>query len=238
MYAFNAAACLAASLLAAVAGGDRVSREEREAQAEKAALVKAEGDALIASAGANALFANETRDGAILIRHKPSNFQCLFNPGVRNVLAVTDRAASSIGCDGPSMMFHVSYAIERAKPEETLESAFENAVGTVKARWPDAMNVKVEPDSGQELLNQIAAKTPPSETSWFLAKEDSGWAFSRVSVSKVGDWIVTMRASGPVEAQAQSETLTEMLWLTRLMVMTDPKLGGKPVAQRSGQAGR
>ena len=79
----------------------------------------------------------------------------------------------------------------------------------------------------------------PSKTSWFLAKNGESWAFTRVSVAKVGDWLVTMRAAGPVESQDAAESLTEMLWLTRLMVMVDPALGPKPlVAAQGGQKKR
>lgn len=233
----NLAACLAALLLAA-GPGKHMSKAEQNEKAERAASVRAEADALIDASGSRDLFTNETKDGAILIRHKGSNFQCLFNPGGRNELVVTlgERPrGEDIICDGPAMLFHMSYFITRARSGETLDSSFDDAVDTVKARWPDAMTVKVKKDPNQEVLDKIAEQAPPSRTSWYLAKTEGSWVFSRVSVSKVGDWIVTMRASGPVDAQAPAESLTEMLWLTRLMVMVDPKLGGKPVVASAGQ---
>ncbi len=232
------AACLAALLLAA--GPGKLSKAEQAEKAERAAAVKAEADALIAASGAVDLFSNETKDGAILIRHKGSNFQCLFNPGGRNELVVTlgERPrGEDITCDGPAMLFHMSYFITRARAGETLDSSFDDAVDTIKARWPDALAVKVKKDPNQEVLDKIAEQAPPSKTSWYLARSNDSWVFSRVSVSKVGDWIITMRASGPVDAQAPAESLTEMLWLTRLMVMVDPKLGGKPVVASAGQKG-
>ena len=201
---------------------------------------RAEGEKLIAGAGAPDLFLNETRDGAILIRHKASNFQCLFNPGGENALLVaTDEPrGDEIGCDGPTMLFHTTYFIKRAGDEDSLDASYEHAVEEVKARWPKAMNIKVAPDANQEVLTKLAETAPPSKTSWFLAKNGESWAFTRVSVARVGEWLVTMRAAGPVESQDAAESLTEMLWLTRLMVMVDPALGPKPVVAEGGQKKR
>ena len=190
-----------------------------------------EAEKLISSAGRPELFLNETRDGAILIRHKASNFQCLFNPGGENALMVEAPRGDEIGCDGPTMLFHTTYFIKRAGQEDSLDASYEHAVEEVKARWPKAMNIKVAPDANQEVLAKLAETAPPSKTSWFLARNGESWAFTRVSVAKVGDWLVTMRAAGPVESQDAAESLTEMLWLTRLMVMVDPALAPKPVAE-------
>ena len=197
-----------------------------------------EGERLIASAGAPDLFLNETRDGAILIRHKASNFQCLFNPGGENALMVDEPHGDEIGCDGPTMLFHTTYFIKRARNHDTMDATYEHAIGEVKARWPEGMDIKVAPDAHQEVLAKLAETAPPSKTSWYLAKTRGSWVFTRVSVAKVGDWMVTMRAAGPVESQDAAESLTEMLWLTRLMVMVDPALGPKPVVAEGGQKKR
>jgi hypothetical protein len=198
-----------------------------------------EAEKLIGSIGGQDLFANETRDGAILIRHRASNFQCLFNPGSPNSLLVTTTAprGEEVGCDGPTMDFQTTYFITRAGPGDTLDSQFKEAVGEVKARWPKAMTIKVAEEPGQDLLAKLAASAPPNKTTWLLAKTDEGWAFTRVSVAKAGEWLITMRAAGPVEVQDSAESLTEMLWLTRLMVMVDPTLASKPLAQ-AGQKKR
>ena len=100
-----------------------------------------EGEKLIAVTGAPDLFLNETRDGAILIRHKASNFQCLFNPGGENALMVDEPHGDEIGCDGPTMLFHTTYFIKRAGQEDSLDASYEHAVEEVKARWPKAMNI-------------------------------------------------------------------------------------------------
>lgn len=201
-----------------------------------------EAEKLIRTVGGQDLFVNETRDGAILIRHKASNFQCLFNPGSPNALLVTTgtpKRGDEVGCDGPTMQFQTTYFITRAGAADTLDSQFNEAVNEVKARWPRAMTFKVAEEPGQEVLAKLAASAPPNKTTWFLAKTESGgWAFTRISVAKAGDWLITMRAAGPVEAQDSAESLTEMLWLTRLMVMTDPSLGGKPKVAQAGQKRR
>jgi hypothetical protein len=192
-----------------------------------------EGDKLIATAGAPDLFLNETRDGAILIRHRASNFQCLFSPGAENALLVPSDAprGDDIGGDGPTTgLFQTTYFIKRAGSADTLDTAMKSAVDEVKGRWPDAMTIRVGKDPNQEVLSQLAVNAPPSKTQWFLARNGESWAFTRISVARVGDWMITMRAAGPVESQDAAESLSEMLWITRLMVMTDPSLAPKPLA--------
>lgn len=196
-------------------------------------IARQEGDKLIATARAPDLFLNETRDGAILIRHKASNFQCLFSPGAENALLVPSDAprGDDIGCDGPTTgLFQTTYFIKRAGTGDTLDTAMKTAVDEVKGRWPDAMTIRVGKDPNQEVLSKLAVNAPPSKTQWFLARNGESWAFTRISVARVGDWMITMRAAGPVESQDAAESLSEMLWITRLMVMTDPSLAPKPVA--------
>ena len=233
----------AASALAALFMGSAADAKPAPPSSPKPVneAARAEGEKLISAAGAPDLFLNETRDGAILIRHKASNFQCLFNPGGENALMVTTAGAlrgDEIGCDGPTMLFQTTYFIKRASTADTLDASYEHAVADVKARWPKAMNIKVAKDANQEVLAKLAETAPPSKTTWFLAKNGTDWAFTRVSVAKVGDWMVTMRAAGPVESQDAAESLTEMLWLTRLMVMVDPALGPKPLVAQAGQKKR
>jgi hypothetical protein len=196
-------------------------------------VARQEGDKLIATAGAPDLFLNETRDGAILIRHKASNFQCLFSPGAENALLVPSDAprGDDIGCDGPTTgLFQTTYFIKRAAAADTLDTAMKSAVDEVKGRWPDAMTIHVGKDPNQEVLSKLAVNAPPSKTQWFLARNGESWAFTRISVARVGDWMITMRAAGPVESQDAAESLSEMLWITRLMVMTDPSLAPTPLA--------
>lgn len=232
----HAAAALAAFVMGADDADAKPSTPAPPKPVNEAARL--EGEKLIAVTGAPDLFLNETRDGAILIRHKASNFQCLFNPGGENALMLTTGVprGDEIGCDGPTMLFQTTYFIKRAGTDEGVDAAYDEAVKEVKARWPEAMRFNVAKDANQEVLTKLAETAPPSKTSWFLARNGESWAFTRVSVAKVGDWMVTMRAAGPVESQDAAESLTEMLWLTRLMVMVDPALGPKPlVAQKGGQ---
>jgi hypothetical protein len=231
----------AAALAALVMGADAEAKPSIQPPPKPVnEAARLEGEKLITAAGAPDLFINETRDGAILIRHKASNFQCLFNPGGENALMVTTSVprGDEIGCDGPTMLFQTTYFIKRASAEKGLDAAYQEAVGEVKARWPNAMTLKVAKDANQEVLAKLAETAPPSKTSWFLARNGDSWAFTRVSVARVGDWLVTMRAAGPVESQDAAESLTEMLWLTRLMVMVDPALGPKPQVAQAGQKKR
>ncbi|HYG26311.1 MAG TPA: hypothetical protein VD906_05345 [Caulobacteraceae bacterium] len=232
----------AAALLALCVGGLAHAKPATKPVAKPVnEATRLEADKLIAATAAPDLFLNETRDGAILIRHKASNFQCLFTPGEANSLMVPAEAprGAEIGCDGPAMLFHTTYFIERVDAGETLDKRFAEALDAVKTRWPNALKIKVVGDTNQDVLTKLAASAPPSRTGWYVAMNDNGSAFTRVSVARVGDWLVTMRAAGPLESQKSAESLTEMLWLTRLMVMTDPALGPKPiVAAQGGQKKR
>lgn len=229
------ARCAAAVLVLAI-GGIAHAKPTKPAPKPINEAARQEGDKLISATAAPDLFINETRDGAILIRHKASNFQCLFTPGEANSLLLATNAprGDEVGCDGPAMLFQATYFITRAGEGQTLDKEFTAAVDEVKARWPNAIKIKVINDANQEVLTKLAATAPASRTGWYIAKNDGGSAFTRVSVARVGDWLITMRAAGPLESQKSAESLTEMLWLTRLMVMTDPALGPKPVVAAQG----
>lgn len=230
------ARCAAAAMLVLAMGASAHAKPTKPAPKPINEAARQEADKLISATAAPDLFLNETRDGAILIRHRASNFQCLFTPGEANSLMVEGATArgDEIGCDGPAMLFQTTYFITRVSPGETLDKHFADAVAEVKGRWPNAIKIKVVADASQEVLTKLAATAPPSRTGWYVAKSSNGSAFTRVSVAKVGDWLITMRAAGPLESQKSAESLTEMLWLTRLMVMTDPALGPKPVVAAQG----
>ncbi|HEX6859916.1 MAG TPA: hypothetical protein VF138_06920 [Caulobacteraceae bacterium] len=227
-----------AAIALAVVGGAYAKPATKPMTSPVNEATRQEADKLIAATGAPELFLNETRDGAILIRHKASNFQCLFNPGSVNALLVTSGVpkGDEVGCDGPTTgLFQTTYFIRRAHDGDTAEKAFDEALAEVKGRWPDAMRIKVSRDGGQEILSKLAVEAPPSKTAWYLARTEDDWAFTRISTARVGDWMIIMRSAGPVSVQTQAESLSEMLWLTRLMVMTDPSLGPKPVVAEAGQ---
>lgn len=232
---------LAAVLLAlAVCGGAQAKPSTKPVVKPINEAARAEAEKLIAATSSPDLFLNETRDGAILIRHRASNFQCLFTPGEANSLLITAEVprGAEVGCDGPAMLFHTTYFISPVTEGETLDKHFAAAVNEVTGRWPDAIKIKVAADANQEVLSKLATTAPASQTAWYVAKDSHGSAFTRVSVAKVGDWLITMRAAGPLETQKSAESLTEMLWLTRLMVMTDPALGPKPVVAEARQKKR
>ncbi len=99
----------AAPARATTSPGNAEARRPRLTPDEIAA-VRAEGDAIIFSAQAGDLFDNETGlngDGTIILRHRPSGFMCVFEPGrPRNnhvIIYPADRRGDDVGCETITM---------------------------------------------------------------------------------------------------------------------------------------
>jgi len=194
--------------------------------ADQIAAARLEGDTLLHSAHAEALFVNETGSGAkptaaILLRHRASGFLCLFDPGKpQNQVSVfrSLTVGADVGCttQGPTAIQNLY--IFRA-PEKSLSALLDDAEHEVKVGDPSAQVLAPRSDPLQGLPAFVKV---PDHVSSSLSSAAHGY---RIVLGKFGDWAVETRFSGgPLVAASWA---LDPIWL---MTMTEGQRHG-PVSE-------
>jgi hypothetical protein len=179
---------------------------------------RAEGDALLAQAGASALFDNITSDDAqdIMLKHKASGLVCAFNPGAAsNRVVVFDGATrgDDVACStGGAVGERTLYASRT--PGRTLADAFAHDLAEVKKSHPGAVDYALPPGTDSPILQMLdIPPMPPSKTARFIVDH----RFTSVSSAVVKDWSLEFRFTCPEEKQdVAADSLQPTLWVTIL----------------------
>jgi hypothetical protein len=179
---------------------------------------RAEGDVLLAQAGAGDLFDNVTADNAqeIRLKHKASGLVCGFNPGeVANRVVVFDgaRRGDDIACStGGAVGERTLYASRT--PGRSLADAFAHDLAEVKKSHPGAVDYALPPGTDSPILQMLdIPPMPPSRTARFIVDHQ----FTSVSSAVVRDWSLEFRFTCPEEHEdAAAGTLQPTLWVTIL----------------------
>jgi len=179
---------------------------------------RAEGDALLAQAGAAALFDNITSDDAqdIKLKHKASGLVCAFNPGVpSNRVVVFDGGTrgDEIACStGGAVGERTLYASRT--PGRTLADAFAHDLAEVRKSHPGAVDYVLPHDVDSPILQMLdIPPMPPNKTARFIADHQ----FTSVSSAVVKDWSLEFRFTCPEEKQdVAADSLQPTLWVTIL----------------------
>jgi hypothetical protein len=208
MIAMAAALAAAPALARAQAGAPPVPRGE----------AKAEGDVLLAQAGASDLFDNITADNAqdIKLKHKASGLVCEFNPGsAANRVVVFDSAqrGDDIACStGGGVGDRTIYASRT--PGRTLDDAFAHDLAEVKKSHPGAVDYALPPGTDSPILQMLdIPPMPPSKTARFVVDHQ----FTSVSSAVVKDWSLEFRFTCPEEHEdVAAGALQPTLWVTIL----------------------
>lgn len=165
--------------------------------ATKRAAAKAEGDAILAKAGAAALFDNLSdqpdQDGAVVLQHKSSGLYCLFNPGrTDSEIVLFNPNGDDVGCNSvTSFDSRTAYA---TRTTLTLDQEIAAAVAALKVKYPKAKPYKA---TISPMISKILAsdKVPPSRTERFLVDGQ----YESVSVAVIDGWAIKLRLSGDAE---------------------------------------
>jgi hypothetical protein len=184
---------------------------------------KAEGEALLAQAGAKDLFDNLTADDAqdIRLRHKASGLVCEFNAGAAsNRVVVFDSGPQSDAKRGDDIACATGGAVgERTlyasrTPGRTLDDAFAHDLAEVKKSHPGAVDYAFPPGTDSPILQMLAIPPmPPNKTARFVVDHQ----FTSVSSAVVKDWSLEFRFTCPEEHEdAAAGTLQPTLWVTIL----------------------
>lgn len=208
---------LAALVLAAGAAQAQTPAEAAPAAADLAKL-RAEGDALLTAGGAQAFFVNETgtRGGVILLRHTPSGYVCMFNPGApANRVSVYPhpQPGHNVGCGTSTVTgTQTRYFTYAPEAEITEEMALEGAVADIRRRFPDAQPAPAQsaPNPGVSLVLPVGAPRPK------VAILSRAEADERVEVGKRDGWLVKFRYTAPPGVGRQGGVL-DTFWFTTVL---------------------
>jgi hypothetical protein len=196
------------------------------AQTVEPGEVRAEGEALLAQAGASDLFDNVTASGAqnIRLRHKASGLICEFNPGQQSNRVVVFESATrgdEIACaTGGAAGERVLYASHT--PGRALADAFAHDLAEVKRNHPGAVGYDFPPGTDSPILQMLdIPPMPPSKTARFIADHQ----FTSVSSAVIKDWSLEFRFTCPEQQQdAAAGTVQPTLWVTILAQMSGAPL--------------
>ncbi len=189
-------------------------------------VAKAQGDALLAQAGAADLFDNLTAEDAqdITLKHKASGLVCAFNLGVgSNRVVVFDgaRRGDDIACStGGAVGERTLYASHT--PGRTLADAFAHDLAEVKKSHPGAVDYAFPPGTDSPTRQILdTPPMPPSRTARLIVDHQ----FTSVSSAVVKDWSLEFRFTCPEERQDEAAgTLQPTLWVTILAQMSGAPL--------------
>ena len=179
---------------------------------------KAEGDALLAQAGAAALFDNVTAADAqdIKLRHKASGLVCAFNPGAAsNRVVVFDgqTRGDEIACStGGAVGERTLYASRT--PGRALADAFAHDLAEVRKSHPGAVDYALPEGTDSPILQMLdIPPMPPSKTARFIVDHQ----FTSVSSAVVKDWSLEFRFTCAEDKQdVAADSLQPTLWVTIL----------------------
>lgn len=199
------AACAAVLATAAAAPASA------EQTAEQRAAAKAEGDAMLAKAGAQAFFDNlSDREGesGITLQHRDSGLFCVFTPGREgNEVILFKPDGTDVGCRIAT--FADTRTVYATKSELTLEQAMGMAVAALKVRHPKAKPYRGKASQIVAMM-EASGKLPPSRTERFV----DGASYESVSVASIAGWEIKMRMSGEAaNAQFLANAGDGMGWL-------------------------
>ena len=183
---------------------------------------RAEGDALLAQAGASGLFENITSDEAqdIKLKHKASGLICEFNVGApSNRVVVFDgghegaKRGDDVACSTDGEVGQRTIYASRT-PGRTLNDAFAHDLAEVKRSHPGAVDYAVPSGTDSPILQMLdTPPMPPNRTARFIVDHQ----FTSVSSAVVKDWSLEFRFTCAEDKQeVAADSLQPALWVTIL----------------------
>ncbi|MDP8916888.1 MAG: hypothetical protein M3M95_06765 [Pseudomonadota bacterium] len=180
--------------------------------------LRAEADAVIRRASAQAHVVNDTRRDFPAVRHTASGLRCLFQPGRSDnaIVWIGSAAGGGMGCTSRPVGFHQTLQAVRLAPGETLESVLEASVRDITTGRPDA---RLYEGGGMSVRVAPAAGLPPaaSRSAAYLVRREGRAVFSRVSVAIVDGWVIRQQFEAPADQAEAAQLLAEVVMSTTLI---------------------
>lgn len=216
-----AAAILAAAPLAAAA------QPAPGVTAEQISRARAEADALIAAADAEALFDNTTDSDVPTVRHKPSGLVCAFEPGeADNGITIFEQGVGiprgeDVGCNSTFGGAHHTLYATRYRPAMSAERALSDAVAAIRRRFPDARRYEGSGTS-IEVDREGRQPLPPTHSAAFTIElEGVGPAYTSARVAEHDGWIIKQRLTVEMSKVTAGQLMGGMHWTRALESIVD-----------------
>lgn len=182
---------------------------------EKAAADRAEADAIISGSGHAALFENASDQRGPAVRHRASGLLCRFWPGVDgNGIRVYEATpgAEDVSCqtfaEGASLTLYAS----QYTPTPSAEQEIRQAIGAIRQRWPDLRDYD-GPTAGADVQDPNFPHRHVARG--VVTQSDNQEYLTKVSVAKVGVWIIKQRMTVRLDRALRGD-----LWSESQMVLT------------------
>lgn len=183
----------------------------------KADSAFAEGERLLQGAQAQDLFMNESAsgDGAIMLRHKASGFQCVMNPG-KAVNAVTvfpsPVRGDDVGCTSETITDVRTLYLTRTAG--TLAQQVDSVSASIRTRYPGARQARLS--NAPSMFMTSGMDIPPHITVGFDTRE----SYEQATIGMSGGWVVKYRFSTAPGRSGISGVL-ESFWFSTVL---EPRL--------------
>lgn len=210
---------MAAAAVALTLGATAATQSVAGPTAEEITAAKAEGDRILAAAGATDLFENRTggRDTTLIVLvHKASGLECQMNAGkslTKVVVYANPVRGDDISCTNETVDNVYTLYATRSRGQH-LDGELEIAKKAIQSRFPDA-----KPWPGGD--GPARSTWPDSRRARFIA----GGEYTSVTIDQAGDWIVKMRLNAHVNHGARQAGMSEPLFWDGVM---DRMTGKRP----------
>lgn len=194
------------------------ARSTDHAQADREAA-----DALIAGSGHAAMFENVSDQQGPAVRHRASGMVCRFWPGVSvNSIHVYASAPGAedmscqTGVEGASLTHYASMYT----PTPTAEAEAHSAIAAIRNRWPD-----LRAYDGETVSTEVTGPGFPRRyiSRGVVTQSDGEDYMTKVSVAKVGGWIIKQRMTVRLDKALTGDRWSESMMVRILIDLAEGK---------------
>lgn len=196
---------------------------------EAVAKSRAEGEQVIAAAGAGRYFEVYLAVNVAVVRHKPSGMTCNFAPdwpGNRIVIRETALPrGEDVICTRPNHAQREITFARRAGTAADADQALILMAVEAGSRYGDLTPYDGQgPAVSEEVVGQVE-HPPRVVVGRFTARDESGPLFVRIAVMVVDGWIIGHEVSGPLDQARDANFLGEWSIKEEVWNLPGPNLG-------------
>ncbi|MDQ0462353.1 hypothetical protein QO010_000101 [Caulobacter ginsengisoli] len=208
------AACLAVGLALLTSAASALA-EEPKASPEAIAAARAETDRLIAQAGGQGFFVNETADDRTLMpRHRASGMGCRFVKTQTNsiVLDAAGTAGEVATCRSYDARYKVTVTVSARRLEGEVKDAYKAFTAADIAAYPGFM---LQPDLTRTMMDAKQRAILKRSFNRWSRKDGDLHRAGMIIID--GRWVLTLDATGPGDQVQTTEIVSDVVWLDAII---------------------